>query len=783
MQDNTMQTICIGRIRHVYVQCHTVPFPDPNKYRGNSGSQGRIRIHFRRGGGLRSTNVIMAVDPTEKEFGRIDAKTAQGLAPMMDAAHSTGLQWMGWTDPRRKQPNERGPGEPLQALISITLQLYCPRKVAHQLGHYLKSRNIFLGDPILELQKHDYYNPQTLQSFTTQEVIQPAFEPAPAYGAGGGGNYVLRSVDEIRNEVQHIFDTIQNQSDIPERDQPPMIKTTLMKHQKQALYFMWGREQDWSDADVAHQDILYQSKIKNNGRTVYVHVITGEEFGRKPESTRGGILADEMGLGKTLSILSLVADPDSMQIAQAFAQTTPQFTSGGIRPMINSRATLLLCPLSTMVNWKQQLDEHFPQGSGLKWCHYHGPERKKVTYQQLADHDMILTTYQTVAADILDRAKALPYINWFRIVLDEAHSIRSPSAKQSISACQLSGQRRWAVTGTPVQNKLEDLGALFRFLRIKSFDTTASFNHHILAPFKNADESVVPKLQLLVSSVTLRRVKEGLIELPRRTDQIVRLQFSPDEQRLHDWFEQDSARKVNAVTAGEKLGGHSYARILTAILNLRLICAHGRDLLSDEALKTTDGMTYENPMELDDDDIAAPALTRSQAYDMVELLEQTNSDTCVYCQMNILEADDDDDDEDGDDGKKAKVSDTMGFMTSCYHIICPKHHKQLIAQWKEMDTQDGNINCQFCETRMRPVAFELKRSDWEAYQDERERIRRDPKLAKKIGKYTVPHTKTKALLEELRKSKEESNANPSEPPIKRQVITIFTWLDIETNRL
>lgn len=777
VEDNSMQTICIGRIKHCYVQAFAVPHPDPQKYRGNGGQQSRMKVRFRRGGGLKNTNVIMVVDPTNREFGRIDAKTAQGLAPLMDGANDSGLMWMAWTEPRRKQPNEGPPGSNLQTLISLVLQLYCPRKISSSMGRFLKTRNIQLLDPMFELHKHDYFNPQTSQSFTTQDVTQPTFEPTPSYG--GGGSYIMRSVDEIRSDVQSIFDAIVNPTDIPEREQTSMIQTPLMKHQKRALSFMWDKEQDWSGEDLEQKDILYQVKFKpNGGSKYYVHVITGEEVYKKPASTMGGILADEMGLGKTLSILSLVADVESLHTAQTFSQDAPPPVQSGIQQILNSRATLLLCPLSTMVNWKKQLDEHFPSGAaGLKWCHYHGPERKKVTPQQLADCDLVITTYQTVAADVMDRAKALQYINWFRIVLDEAHAIRSPTAKQSIATCQLAGQRRWAVTGTPVQNKLEDLGALFKFLRIHPFNTTAGFNQHILNPFKNADPDVVTKLQLLVSSVTLRRLKQGLIDLPPRSDQVVRLQFSTDEQRLHDWFEQDSSRKVNAVTSGEKLGGHSYARILTAILNLRLICAHGRDLLSDEALKTTDGMTYENPVELEDDEIETPALTRNQAYDMVELLQQTNSDTCIYCARNILESDDEDDDEDGNGDEsmnKSRTNDTIGYMTTCYHIVCPKHHKQLLAQWGQMRMPDGHVMCQFCESRMRPVAFELKRSDWEAYQDERERCRRDPKLAKKIGSYTVPHTKTKALLEELRKNKEWSLSNPMEPPIKSVIFSTWT---------
>jgi hypothetical protein len=307
---------------------------------------------------------------------------------------------------------------------------------------------------------------------------------------------------------------------------------------------------------------------------------------------------------------------------------------------------------------------------------------------------------------------------------------------------------------------------LFRFLHLHPFGTTAGFNHHILAPFKNADPEVVPKLQLLVSSVTLRRIKDRVleIEIPKRIDNIVRLKFSKDEQTLHDWFEADSQRKVNAVTSGEKLAGKSYARILTAITNLRLICAHGRDLLSEEALKLTDGMTYDNPMSIDDDDDPnnAPELNHVQAYDMLELLVQTNSGACQYCQADVLTVlDNDEDDEES--------KDIVGYMTPCYHIVCAKHHKRLQDHLSKSSALDGLSDCEFCDTRIKPALFPLSRTGFGLYLEERERMKRDPKLAKKIGGYTGPSTKTRALLEDLAEHRAWSVANPSESPIKRYV--------------
>jgi hypothetical protein len=772
--DNGNEDVCIGKLKQTYIQAHYVPFPDPKKA-GTHGGTGRIKVAFRRSGKQQGNHIIFVLDGMGKEFGKVDMKTAQGLAPLMDAAKINGLKWVAWTDPRRKLPHEGNCGTELSALIGMTLQLYCPRRMADNLGRMLKGKNLLLITPQFELARHDYYNPQTKVGFQKAQALQPNFQPAMAdqYAVGApNSNYILRSVDEIRADVADVFDTVVTNSEtVPTREPSPLIKTELYPHQKQALYFMVDHEQEHTVEDYdQRKDSLWKPRFRNNGRKSYVHVITGEETEVQPRPGLGGILADEMGLGKTLSILSLICDDASIAASTAFSEKKPPPKQNPtmLQPVYNSRATLLVCPLSTMTNWKEQIKEHFPEGvSTLKWCRYHGSERFKMKAAELADHDIVLTTYHIIAKDLLDRKRPLPYINWFRIVLDEAHTIRNPT-NQSKATCMMMGQRRWAVTGTPVQNRLEDLGALFNFIQLAPFNTAQGFNQYILHPFKNADPEVVPKLQLLVSTVTIRRTKEIIkAEVPAKLDYVVKLQFSRDERQLHDWFEKDTQRKVLAVTQGEKMGGRSYASILTAILNLRLICAHGRDLLSENALKTTDGMTYDQPMEIEEEGQEIPQLTRQQAYEMLSLLGSTEADECLYCtgKKPLLDVDS----EDSDDEEEGNVNDTIGYMTTCYHLVCPKHFKKLKDAWRQNLQEDGLVRCHVCDDINRPSALELKRNDYNNYLEERERMRKDPKLAKKVNTYTGPHTKTKALLNDLDEFRQWSVANPEQRPIKSYV--------------
>jgi hypothetical protein len=209
--------------------------------------------------------VIMVVDPTQREFGRVDLITAKALAPLMDGAQKSGLKWMAWTEPRRRGKNEY-PGGPMEGLINMILQLYCPRKNAHIIGRYLTQQGVKLEDPQLDVQRFDYFNPQTHASFSKDAASQ-IISQNQGYASGGGGNYVVRSVDEIRSDVQNMFDTIAETEDLPSREASPTLRTTLYKHQKQALYFLWDKEQDWQGDEADNRkDSLWKPKVRSNGR-------------------------------------------------------------------------------------------------------------------------------------------------------------------------------------------------------------------------------------------------------------------------------------------------------------------------------------------------------------------------------------------------------------------------------------------------------------------------------------------------------------------------------------
>ena len=158
---------------------------------------------------------------------------------------------------------------------------------------------------------------------------------------------------------------------------------------------------------------------------------------------KGGLLLDEMGLGKSLSILALIVN----------------------RGVFG--CTLIVVPKNVLYNWENEIRKHVREGL-LKYTFYYGVDRNKKDY---SDYDVILTTYSTVRQEFSPEnhqfdAGCMFHTKVFeRIVLDEAHALRTKTALQSRACRALMGNCRWGLTGTPIINRVEDLYPFFSFLR------------------------------------------------------------------------------------------------------------------------------------------------------------------------------------------------------------------------------------------------------------------------------------------------------------------------------
>ncbi|KUJ10330.1 uncharacterized protein LY89DRAFT_258216 [Mollisia scopiformis] len=776
--------VCYGRIEGSEINVFKVPTPKPGSVAVSNGFWPQVKILLRRRHGDK-TNVVHAVDSTRGTIGCLDVNTAIGLVPLLDSKF--GIRTAARILTRARRPGDLPPGSDVSCRFPLDLNVYGPKKHAIQVGRFLSQKQLWLRTPLFVEAGVLLHNPHTIE--------KPPQPPARNVSSGPVGysrtQAPVRTTEEIRNDIIGMFDNLERSENLQEMEADPRITTELLKHQKQGLYFMTNKEKERVfGKDEKCNNSLWRLNISPSGEKTYFNVITGQEERRSPPQVLGGILADMMGLGKTLAILALVVQTLDVE-AQEWAKQTPCASQddrdlcpsrkGKVAlpkleqtPLVlNAKTTLLVSPVSTIANWEQQMRQHIKPGT-LRYHIYHGPNRIK-DVKKLAEFDLVITTYGSIGHEFKHRAQKkhgvypLEEINWFRIVLDEAHIIREQSTQQSKSICRLAANRRWAVTGTPVQNRLEDLGALMAFLRIKPFDESRGFAQWIMAPFKMCDPEIIPKLRLLVDSITLRRLKDR-IDLPARHDHLVKLDFSAEERVIYDIFAKNANDRVKVIVGQREKnvsGGKTYVHILQSILRLRLICAHGRDLLSEEDLKVMNGLSKDSAIDLDsDDEEDRPAMSAQQAYDMYNLMRETNADVCLTCLRKIGP-----DEAEADGEAKDEI---IGHMTPCYHIICNTCIKRYKADMEEAAQGQSTMNCPICQQYIKLFYFPLRQGGVEEQEESRLKSKLNAKHGKELNGYSGPHTKTKALIQDLLASRRESELAPNEPPIKSVVLSGWT---------
>ena len=142
------------------------------------------------------------------------------------------------------------------------------------------------------------------------------------------------------------------------------------------------------------------------------------------------------------------------------------------------------------------------------------------------------------------------------------------------------------MTGTPIQNRVEDLYSLLLFLRVDPFDQLNAFNYHIGSPLKAGKDIGTKKLRLLVKSIALRRTKSSVsdqLQLAPRIDQTELVDLTAEESKIYSLSKRSALEVVqHSVTSGGKI--KTFSGILSSIVALRQICNHGTGLLSQTAV-------------------------------------------------------------------------------------------------------------------------------------------------------------------------------------------------------
>lgn len=415
-----------------------------------------------------------------------------------------------------------------------------------------------------------------------------------------------RSLDDIFKLV----DENVSRKGAMEAVEPPreIIKSDLFVHQKVGLGWLLHREKGCELPPFWEE----------RGRG-YVNVLTNYETDSRPQPIRGGIFADDMGLGKTLTLLSLIAfdrygsgSPSSIDSGRVNVEQCEEIDEGndglvvsgskkakrGSKSHSNSRkkrktvgahldergdgktlsgcseasvskTTLIVCPPSVFSSWVTQLGEHTRPGK-LKVYMYYG--ERTSDEEELQKYDIVLTTYSTLATEENWPDSPMKKIEWWRIILDEAHVIKNVNAQQTRAVTSLNAKRRWVVTGTPIQNSSVDLFSLMAFLRFEPFSIKSYWNSLVQRPLAQGNEKGLLRLQVLMATISLRRTKDkGLIGLPPKTIETCFVELSAEERELYDRMESEAKSVVrNYIHAGSVT--RNYSTVLSILLRLRQIC-------------------------------------------------------------------------------------------------------------------------------------------------------------------------------------------------------------------
>jgi hypothetical protein len=250
---------------------------------------------------------------------------------------------------------------------------------------------------------------------------------------------------------------------------------------------------------------------------------------------------------------------------------------------------------------------------------YHGQSRER-NVDVLAAADVVVTTYNTLATDYAKKNSPLHKISWYRVVLDEgkhsrhcldergafqliqiAHFIRRVATSFYRTCAALEANSRWCLTGTPIQNRLEDIGSLFAFLKVEPWHNRIQFRKHISAPFENRDTVVIERLVMLYDSLVLRRTKD-ILTLPGQDMRTRELELSPEEKEQYARTTNILNRRIRQLPGGDET--EDKFGLFQAQLQLRILCNHGtwqklfswkkRDLLAEqEAIVGQAGMDAE----------------------------------------------------------------------------------------------------------------------------------------------------------------------------------------------
>jgi non-specific serine/threonine protein kinase len=275
----------------------------------------------------------------------------------------------------------------------------------------------------------------------------------------------------------------------------------------------------------------------------------------------GACLADDMGLGKTIQVLSLLLV---------------------LKRQSSGKPSLLVAPASLLANWASELERFAPS---LKVMIAHssaasGEELKNMPAEALADVDVVITSYGSLL-----RLPWFAETSWRLVVLDEAQAIKNPNAKQTRAVKKLKAGSRFALTGTPVENRLGDLWSIFDFINPGLLGSPKEFTRYTKRLAERTHNPYGP-LRELVHPYILRRLKTDravIADLPDKTEVKAFCQLSRKQAALYEQAVQALDEQLHSAEGIRRKG-----LVLSFLMRFKQICNHPSQWLGDGAWSEAD---------------------------------------------------------------------------------------------------------------------------------------------------------------------------------------------------
>ena len=338
--------------------------------------------------------------------------------------------------------------------------------------------------------------------------------------------------------------------------------------------------------------------LKGMRSSLFNHQVLGGGFLRDRENggtkPHGGMVCDAMGYGKTISMLANVLD-------------------GKPDPQSPVRTTLIVATPSLLGQWMDEIDQHFEPGVMGRVLRYHSGARlhSNDPVSDLKSYDIILTTYAEVRQSypvykppmhlVSEEAKNkwwkefyrekvgyLHQIKFFRVVLDEAQAIKNYQSLTSIACRQLIAHYRWIISGTPVQNYVDELYSYFSFLRVPHTGDFSTFSHNYLDSRTSYSTVNTEKLSKMLQAIMLRRthvdqiLNAPIVVLPGIEHETILLEFNEVERAIYKLIK---SKFINVINSYSKSGtlNTQYRNVLSMMTKLRMMTGH--ILLVQDTLK------------------------------------------------------------------------------------------------------------------------------------------------------------------------------------------------------